>query len=768
MTLKAMGFPSDFVSQKEKESKEYGAQMAKAIYSNFISSNSDYEEKVRRFMDNRRYAEGLQSMEKYKSQMSIKDDVYLNIDWSVISIIPVFVDLMVGEILNSEFKIVANAIDSMSITEKDKERAKLIARMKLKDFDQYMKDNGLTGQISDLDYVPANMDEIELHMDMNHKLATEITMEEFIKFIFKFNDDTELKRKIYRDIITLKTGVAKCFINEYDEVELRYVDPVNFITSYSRKDDYSDAKFAAELMYVDIAELRRMGKGELTEECLFDIAKAAGKDEWRFGSNYASYYNEYGDNYFGYDDFLIPVLDFQFISTDIKTFEEKPNNYGGFYFNEKSHNYKTEDPNRKIYKKELEFKYGGYWCMGADKIFGYGMKHDIVRRKKSGIYSPECDLDYIVYSPNKYDMENKSLVERMIPHADQIQLASNKMQHLMMKMKPAGLAIDIGAMQDIILGKLGSADPLDLINLYEQQGVMFYNSLDENGVPSNRPPIAEIKNVMGTALQELQSVYSFHQQKIREITGINEMRDGNSVSEDISYKTQQQALQASRNATKELNNSFLNIWERMARRCSDFVSYLIEGDRIDAYKNVLGSVSVDLLKLNKDMPMSEFGIYFEALPDASERDLIEQNIQISLKNGEIRPEDAMSVREVSKTSVKKAVQYLKLRRKQYQKELSEKSKQEQEQNAMLQQQSAEAKHQMVMQEQQMKMKEIELKMQMEDKNNQQQHLRKMEQIKLEGQIKSGHIEQASDEDFKKTALSDAVKQPRLFEGDPTV
>lgn len=768
-SFKTNAFPSDFVSRKEKTKIEYGRQYAKAIYANYVYNNSDYEEKIQRYIDNRRYAEGLQRIDKYKDLMGLEDSVYLNLDWSAISIIPVFIDLMVGEIMNSDFKISASAVDPMSNTSKDKEKASLIAKMKLKELDDFTKREAGISIIAEEDYVPASMDEIDLHMQMNFKLATEVAIEEFVDYVFKANDNNELKRKIYRDYITLKIGACKVFINEYDQIELRYVDPVNFITSFSQKDDFSDARFAAEVIYIDIAELRRMANGELSEAQLFDIAKSQSKKtdrRWEYGDSYEGYYNQFGDTYFGYDDFLIPVMDFQFISTDIKTFEEKENKYGGIYINEKSWDYDSDDPKKKIHKKEIDYKYGGYWVVGTEHMFGYGVKKDIVRDKKNGLYSPECSLDYIVFSPNKYDMENKSLVERMIPHADKIQLASLKMQHLMMKLKPSGLAVDVGSLHDIMLGKMASADPLDLVDFYEQQGTFFYNGKDEDGLYSNRPPIAEIKNTVGPALQELIGVYEFERQKIRDITGINEIRDGISVKEDVSFKTQQLSLKASRNSTKELQEAFLSIYRGSAERIAGLVIHLIQNGRMDQYRNVIGKLSVDILEMKEDMRLSEFGIFLEALPDDEEKQLLEQNIQMSLQQGELRLEDAIQTRELSKTSITQANQYMVLKRKQYQQEKMEESQALQQQNAEVQQQSAQQAHELKMQEEQMELQKMQMEYQLKDQNSQKDHERKMKEIELEGKIKSVHIEQAGEEDFKNTALSDAVKQPRLYDKDP--
>lgn len=76
--------------------------------------------KRRRITEQRAYAEGLQSSTKYKDLMNKSgDDSYLNLDWSIVPIIPKFVDVIVGSMTNQDYKITCTAIDPLS-TQKEK------------------------------------------------------------------------------------------------------------------------------------------------------------------------------------------------------------------------------------------------------------------------------------------------------------------------------------------------------------------------------------------------------------------------------------------------------------------------------------------------------------------------------------------------------------------------------------------------------------------------------------------------------------------------
>ena len=63
----------------------------------------------------------------------------------------------------------------------------------------------------------------------------------------------------------------------------------------------------------------------------------------------------------------------------------------------------------------------------------------------------------------------------------------------------------------------------------------------------------------------------------------------------------------------------------------------------------------------KKLQLHDFGIFLELSPDEEEKQLLENNIQVSLQKEQINLEDAIDVREIR--NLKLANQLLKLRRK---------------------------------------------------------------------------------------------------------
>ena len=192
---------------------------------------------------------------------------------------------------------------------------------------------------------------------------------------------------------------------------------------------------------------------------------------------------------------------------------------------------------------------------------GDGLKKNMLRPKSNlartlGAYS--------IYAPELSKMDNKSLVERMIPFTDQIQLIHLKMQQLIAKTKPKGMAIEIGSIEGVSKGDGGTFTSLEVQDIYEQTGNLYYRMLDDSGEALNARPIQELSGGAGQYLQELIMTYNYYLERIRDVTGINEVRDGSTPAKDSLVGVQKLALLASNNATRSINDSYINIMEKVA------------------------------------------------------------------------------------------------------------------------------------------------------------------------------------------------------------
>jgi hypothetical protein len=110
------GYPDPFAPQEDKLTKDYGVRYFKRMYHEHVNENNLLNDKHRRYEKCRSYADGLQSIDKYKDIVGAQGDTsYLNLNWEALPIIPKFVDVITGGLINQEHKVKCTAIDPKSV-----------------------------------------------------------------------------------------------------------------------------------------------------------------------------------------------------------------------------------------------------------------------------------------------------------------------------------------------------------------------------------------------------------------------------------------------------------------------------------------------------------------------------------------------------------------------------------------------------------------------------------------------------------------------------
>ena len=185
-------FPSQAVSDLEKVSFEYGLKVAKAIESEWFDSTNARGYKSKRYENNansyrnlRLYARGEQSIQKYKDELSINGDLsYLNLDWKPIPIIPKFVDIVVNGMSDKDYSLKAFSQDPYGASRRTQYMESLLRDMLSKDFNEKAsKLFGIDMFENDLSKIPADQDELKIHMQLNYKQNIEVAQEQAINVL---------------------------------------------------------------------------------------------------------------------------------------------------------------------------------------------------------------------------------------------------------------------------------------------------------------------------------------------------------------------------------------------------------------------------------------------------------------------------------------------------------------------------------------------------------------------------------------------------------
>jgi hypothetical protein len=755
---KKKGFPDPLADSSEKKQKSYGLQYAKAIYSQWGQSSDTHSLYGRRnkiFSRNRDYANGTQDTTIYKKLLSSLnpmdgDGSLLNLDYTPVPLLPKFVKIVTNKILSRDPYPNLESIDPISSSEKNKMKDRM--KMQVEARKELLALKEQAGVVLDMDpeEIPETLEEAEMFMDTNIKTDAEVAAQLATALTLswaEFNDTTY--RRAVQDVVTLGMAAVKRNNDPSKGIDIEYIDPSNFVHSYTEDPNFGDMVYAGHVKRIPIQELKRIAGDQLSEEEYKKIADKV-KDKY---SNDASRFNSshYDDRYmrtiYGYDEYMVEVLDFEFISVDTMYFEEKESRHGnvGFYY--KGDNYKEKTGgvfDRKPHKMEMACVYGGSFIVGTDHIFNYGKVHNVPRNMHD---LTRAKLSYSAVATNMRRMIPKSMVDSCTGFADMLQLTHLKIQQAVAKAKPDGLIIDIEGLENVQLGKGGELEPLEIHDIYEQTGVFYYRSKNPEG-GMQAPPIREIGNAIRN-IQELVALYNHYLQLIRDTSGINESMDGTTPKGDMLVGVQQNAILQGNNAIHDITNASMMMYKKV---CQDVVKCLqiIPEDSVlyRMYENAIGETNMSVLNSFKNLSMYNFGVSVVKEMEDKDKEYLEQNIQMSIQQGQIDLEDAIAVRSLK--DVNQAERLLVLRRKKRMKEQQEVAMQNSQQQAQAAQQAAQAasqaKQQELQMEAQLKQQEIQLKGQMDMQILQMEYQFKKELETIRTQATLGFRE--DDQNFK--------------------
>ena len=653
-------FPSQAVSDLEKMSAEYGAQVGRAIEHEWFNSKDGYNGKngsgrhstsKQSFHSLRLYARGEQSVRKYKDELSINGDLsYMNLDWKPVPIIPKFVDIVVNGMADRSYEVKAYSQDPASIKERTDYVTKIAEDMAAKPFNDAVAGQlGIDIYQTDQSKLPETSEELEIHMQLEYKQAIEIAEEEAINSVFDKNKYELVSRRIKRDLTVIGIGAAKSSFNKAEGIKVEYVDPTDLVWSNTDSPYFDDIYYVGEVKEIYINELKTEFP-ELTDE---ELESYGGYNTSYTNSGYNSKSNENNS---------VTVLYFEYKTYANQVHKIKKTATGGKKAIEKNDTFNppANDDFEKV-ERAIEVIYEGVKIIGTNEVLKWELKKNMIRPKAD---TTKAQMSYAICAPRMYEGRIESLVSRMTNFADMIQLTHLKLQQVLSRVVPDGVYLDADALAEIDLGNGTNYNPQEALNMYFQTGSVIGRSMTQDGdMNRGRLPITELNSNGGNnKITALIGTYNYYLQMMRDVTGLNEARDGGIPDKNALVGLQKMAAANSNTATRHLLQSSLYITltmaECIAMRVSDVIEY---SPTKESFIKTLGKFNVSTLEEMANLHLHDFGIFLELTPDEEEKAKLENNIQVALQSGQIYLEDAIEVREVR--NIKLANQLLKIRRK---------------------------------------------------------------------------------------------------------
>lgn len=662
-------FPSQVVPDEEKQSLEYGKQVAQAIEYEWFNNNGGagssgglsgggmpggrWGTNWQKYHSLRLYARGEQPVQKYKDELSINGDLsYLNLDWKPIPVISKFVDIIVNGISNKSYKIRAVAQDPHSVIKKTQYTQSILRDMMAKKLLNKIQDTFGVNlyNTQNPESLPEDQEELEINVQLNFKQAVEIAEEEVINNFLALNKYDLISKRLNYDLTVIGIGATKTSFNKSNSITIDYVDPANLVYSYTEDPNFRDLYYVGEVKSVSLEELKKQFPN-LSYEDMKEIEKYQGN---------TSYVRNYNGTY--QDGNIVQVLYFEYKTYSNQVFKIKQTEQGlekalvkTDFFNP------PPSDNFNVVSRSIEVLYSGAKILGHPKMLEWKLAENMTRPIAD---TTKVEMNYAITAPRMYRGRIESLVNRITTFADMIQLTHLKLQQVLSKMVPDGVFVDVDGLAEVDLGNGTNYNAAEALNMYFQTGSIVGRSQSQDGgMNPGKVPIQELQTSSGNAkIQSLIATYQYYLQMIRDVTGLNEASDGSTPSRDALVGIQKMAAANSNTATRHILDGSLfltlRVCENISKRVADALNYPMTNN---ALMQSISVFNTETLRELQSLDIHDFGIFLELEPDEEEKAQLEQNIQVALQSGGIDLEDAIDLREIK--NLKLANQSLKYKRK---------------------------------------------------------------------------------------------------------
>ena len=650
-------FPDQVVPEEEKKSFEYGLAVGNAIEQEWFRNNSGQDRFSYNFQNFNRlrlYARGEQPVQKYKDELSNNGDLsYLNLDWKPIPVLSKFVDIVVNGMTDKGYEIKSFASDPFATQQRTD-----FAFNALRDIQQ--KENieelaKLTGKnfyaSAEPESLPNDPGELDLYMQLNYKQSVEIAEEELINSVLDFNKFDETKKRLAYDLTVLGIAASKTSFNLAEGIKVDYVDPSSLVYSATDDPNFDDIYYVGEVKSLALPEIKKMYPN-LTNEELETIQKYPGRQnysqsDWQVNSDV----NQYQVLFFEYKTYQDQVFKIKQTEQGLEKTLEKQDTFNP-----------PPSDNFERASRSIEVLYTGAKILGmGDTMLEWKLSENMTRPSAD---TTKVNMNYCISAPRMYQGRIESLVSRTTGFADMIQLTHLKLQQVLARMVPDGVYVDVDGLAEVDLGNGTNYNPAEALNMYFQTGTIVGRSLTQDGeMNRGKVPIQELQSSSGISkIQAMISTYQYYLQMIRDVTGLNEARDGSTPDKNALVGLQKLAAANSNTATRHILQSLMYITirscENISLRVGDMLQFPLTRQ---ALIGSINSFNVATLSEIDELHLHDFGIFLELEPEEEEKAQLEKSIQIALQTQSISLADAIDVRQIQ--NIKLANEVIKSRQK---------------------------------------------------------------------------------------------------------
>ena len=684
-----VAFPSQLDTFENKVKKEWGLMLGNAIssewYTAYFGMPCLFYTQRRDFIERRAYANGMQSMEKYKDSIGTNGDLsLLNLSKKPISRIRKLSDIVINGFCNRGYSVRATSVDQVSQEQFQKYRKQVENDMLAKDIVVKAKQTlGVDVGTLPIDQIPESKDELNLHLQLNYKPSIELSEELAIETVLRENKyDDITNRLIVKDLVELGIAWVKNRFVADKGILVEYVNPENKIHSYTDDPYFRDCYYHGEFKTVMISDV------------LVEYPNIIDEDKAKLEQSTIAWWNYHSIPQNQRIKGTCNLLYFTYKTTKEKFNKVKEKSNGekivsdakSVFFKDESQPKNQKEDFKRISKVD-EILFEGVLVLGTEILLKWGVSENMAR--------PESNKQKVMDSfygiaPNKEKGFIGSLVQRMIPIDDLIQICELKSQQIIQRIIPDGYQIDIDALAEMDLGDGKVLSPMDHFNMMMQTGSIFVRSYGAGGEYNYaKLPITELKT--GDSLGKLQALKTIRDSYIQDqldVIGLNKASDASTPDKDSLVGLQKLASLNTNTATRHILDASIYLTkstcESITYRLADILKYYPELKK-DLIRKI-GATSVEDLESVENLHLYDFAIFLDLHLDDEEKAKLEQDMSVAIEKGYMNLADKYRVMNVK--NFKQAVQLMSILVDKYQKKQQEIKQQDIQSNAQAQAQSA--------------------------------------------------------------------------------
>lgn len=659
-----------------------------------------------RFAEIKKYAQGMQSITKMKEQQSPEKPISKssgNLDFNPPCFLSKFRNIAVSKLVQRNFDTECFTVDALAKGEADKYFDELKIKIMMRQMaEQQGSELANNPSLMPNPNEPQDLEQLEMTMKYGYKHQMAMEGELGVSLVKNQNNFEELRKRTLENQFDFGIGGYKEWIDYNGMVKIREIVPENLIISYCVKNDFSDLVYWGEITYLSVSDLAPyFDKAQMVKICENVAGKYGNPSVFPITQTVSqSFYK-----------FKVAVLDFELITYNINVYENAIDNRGNMRFRKTGfENYKKKDTitndqgeaEPKYMDSTRKAVYKMKWLIGTDMAYDWGLSTN--NKIKQSCWW-EASLSCHLYSWNFYNMSYSGITEKLIPIEDALQQTWLKLQNLKAKLIPYLIKLDLNAFEGVNFAKGGKKfDAADLVDFMYSEFTLLYRATDLlNKNPNYDPARIEATGQLQAYqayVNEMQSLL----QTMRDISGLNEVTDGSTVSDRNTNSTNSVMQESTNNALYPIMYADMQLNNKLSDGIIQRIQVAVQLGKVEGYAKALGDDTVKFYEISPNISNYELGIFTRPAPTYEERMQLIADLNLKDSQGLIDPSDKIIV--MSCTNLKQAAELLAYK-------IEKRKEQQQQQALQVQQQQTQGNMQVAQMTAQLQQQTIQMQAQVD-------------------------------------------------------